>query len=188
MSHSVCDLELHVEMPPMNEWIWWGGNASVVYLMSNWSCTSKAVSFNPHLNCSIMMQNACWKCIINTVSCFLLPKCYFHVSTGKPWSFSNFMSQGGKKSVSSSVCFREVWWYLLKFLLMLPYSTWFLLDNPGQGVWLTNLRCWRRSLEDFSKHIQKTGAIILHKFHLTLESKKHLSLNIMIYFIAKAQT
>lgn len=27
-------------------------------LLLYWSCTSKAVSFNPHLNCSIMMQNA----------------------------------------------------------------------------------------------------------------------------------
>lgn len=143
MSHSVCDLELHLKMHPMNEWIWWRKNASVVYLMSNWSCTSKAVSFNPHLNCSIMMQNA-----------LLIPSHVFSSVISmfpleKPRSLSNFMSQGEEKRVIT--CFREVWWYLLTFLLMLPYSTWFLLDNPGQGVWLTNLRRWRRSLDGVQK-------------------------------------
>lgn len=53
-----------------------GKYSTVVYLMFNCSCTSKAVSFNPHLNCRIMMQNACWGCIINTVACFFSrPSC-----------------------------------------------------------------------------------------------------------------
>lgn len=82
-----------------------GKYSTVVYLMFNCSCTSKAVSFNPHLNCRIMMQNACWGCIIDTVACFFSPKLlYFNDSTGKPSGVWNLMSQG-EETVSSAMCF-----------------------------------------------------------------------------------
>lgn len=75
-------------------------------------CTSKAVSFTPHLNCRIMTQNACSRCIINTDAWFFLPNCYYvHVSTGKAGAV-----MGRKRNHVTISAFGNRWW---SFLLML---------------------------------------------------------------------